>query len=178
MNLEKFANLSRLVDQSEIQKVGLLGFYHLKMSGIESFSVQDICNWFDLLGFAQPNTSRLKKKLVLSKEIVRGKQVDTYRLHAKLLKSLDAQFPSLNEDDEIIETIDSIIPQPLYAGTRGYIESLSKQINASYENNVFDGCAVLMRRLMEVMLILSYENLGIEHEIKESSGEYKTRKSA
>lgn len=54
----------------------------------------------------------------------------------------------------------------------GDLGSLAKQINASYEHNIFDGCAVLMRRLEEVLLILSYEHLGIETAIKDASGNY------
>jgi hypothetical protein len=54
-----------------------------------------------------------------------------------------------------------------YGFQRGYIESLAKQINAAYENNIFDGRAVLMRRLEEVLLILSYENLGIAAAIRD-----------
>src|SRR5690606_19553500 len=41
------------------------------------------------------------------------------------------------------------------------------------ENNIFDGCAVLMRRLLEICLILAYEKLAIEDEIKDSQGGYK-----
>jgi hypothetical protein len=49
---------------------------------------------------------------------------------------------------------------------------LAKQINASYERNIFDGCAVLMRRLVEILMIHSYEHLNIADEIKDSSGNY------
>jgi len=59
-----------------------------------------------------------------------------------------------------------------YQNTRGYVESLAKQINASYEHNLFDGCAVLMRRLVEVMLILSYRHLKIESAIQDTAGNY------
>jgi len=38
---------------------------------------------------------------------------------------------------------------------------------------IFDGCAVLMRRLLEVMLILAFRKLGIEAAIQEPDGSYK-----
>ena len=60
----------------------------------------------------------------------------------------------------------------LYQKTRGYLESLSKQINASYEHHIYDGCAVLMRRLEEILLIHSYEKLGIAAAIKDGNGNY------
>lgn len=177
MNIEKFSSISGLIDLKEIERVERLGFYHSKISEVEHFTITDICGWFESLNFAKPNTSRLKKKLIASKGIVRGPVKDSFKLHARLQKSFEAEFPQFNEDDEVIETIDSIIPRSLYAGTRGYIESLCKQINASYENNIFDGAAVLMRRLLEIMLILSYEELGLAAEIKDSDGEYKNLNS-
>jgi hypothetical protein len=36
----------------------------------------------------------------------------------------------------------------------------------------FDGCAVLMRRLEEVLLIMSYDHLGISASIKDGNGNY------
>lgn len=74
----------------------------------------------------------------------------------------------MEEPTEEIESFDTIIPSSLYSDTRGYIERLAKQINSSYENNIFDGCAVLMRRLIEVLLILAYNNLEIDDEIREN----------
>jgi hypothetical protein len=86
--------------------------------------------------------------------------------------SLDAQFPQLSERSQEIIDDGTILPEALYGKTRGYIESLAKQINASYEHNIFDGCAVLMRRLEEVLLVLSYEKLGIEASVKDGNGNY------
>jgi hypothetical protein len=44
----------------------------------------------------------------------------------------------------------------LYNGnTRGYIESPAKQINGSHEQNIFDGCAVSIRRLEEALPVIS-----------------------
>jgi hypothetical protein len=66
----------------------------------------------------------------------------------------------------------TILPPVAYENTRGYLETLAKQINRSYEENIFDGCAVLMRRLEEVLLILSYEHLKIADTIKDANGNY------
>ena len=42
------------------------------------------------------------------------------------------------ESDEKIAENQTILPEKLYSNTRNYIEQLAKQINASYENNLFD----------------------------------------
>ena len=56
-----------------------------------------------------------------------------------------------------------------------YMKRLSQQVNASYESNLFDCTAVMMRRLLEVLLILTYQHNGIESEIMDISGKYYIR---
>ena len=80
----------------------------------------------------------------------------------------------MSEHSQDIGDAGTILPEVDYRTTRGYIETLAKQINASYENNLFDGCAVLMRHLLEVLLILSYRYLKIESAIQDAHGNYHT----
>lgn len=70
----------------------------------------------------------------------------------------------------IIQSNDSILPSSLFIKAPRNLISLQKQINASYENNLFDCTAVMMRRLMEILLIYSYKNCRIESVIK--NGDY------
>lgn len=71
-----------------------------------------------------------------------------------------------NDKDTItIQQEESILPEALFQDLSPNFQSLCKQINASYENNLFDCTAVMMRRLLEGLLVLSYQNYGIESEI-------------
>lgn len=171
--LSRFVEKTDLLSQKEIDKVKLLAFYHYKEQNDFEFTVDVVLDWFEELGLHKPNTSRLKQALSKSRSFVRGKEQNSFRLHASEIKSLTKDYSFMSERSEEIETTDTILPASLYENTRGYIESLSKQINASYENNIFDGCAVLMRRLLEVCLIHSYEHQGIDVEIRDSQGNYK-----
>ena len=134
--------------------------------------MKEISNLLSQEGFSTPNTSRLKDKLKKSRDFIKGVRTDSFTLQKKIKEDFKNEFPELNEDFEEIITIDTILPNSLYINTRGYIEKLAKQINSSYENNVFDGCAVLMRRLLEVLLILGYEHINKKTEIEEN-GELK-----
>ena len=51
--------------------------------------------------------------------------------------------------------------------TRGYIERVVNQINGCYEKGWFDGCAVMMRRLIETLIIECFEKFGIAGTIKD-----------
>jgi len=172
MQLDAFSKLAQLNTATELEKVRLLAYYFHKTFNIREFDLKAVASWFQDLHFHTPNIYRLKKNLDNSNSFIRGSQSGFWKLHAIDLDELQENFPGLRSNSEEINSLDTILPTSLYQDTRGFIESLSKQINASFEYNIFDGCAVLMRRLIEVLLILSYENLDIESEIKDSNGNY------
>lgn len=172
MRIDAFVSKSDLVNQSELDKVRLLAFYHLRAGkDVTEFTVLDVTTWFRNLGFAKPNTSRLKQNIVKSPLFVRGQSPNAYRLAAKEIVKLENQFPDIAISEEV-ESFDTVLPASLYQVGREYIESLGKQINASYEHNIFDGCAVLMRRLLEILLIHAYQHKGIQDRIKDQGNNY------
>lgn len=77
-----------------------------------------------------------------------------------------------NKNEITIEQLGTILPDALYNSLPSNIQFLCKQINASYENNLYDCTAVIMRRLLESLLVLSYQNAGIEADITDKSGAY------
>jgi len=173
VKLAKFIVDADLANKTEVTKACLLAFYHLKKEGVEEFTSADYARWIEGHNFSQPNVTRLTKKLKKSTDTIKGSKSGTFRLEHTFLKQLEASFPQLSEKSQDVEDDGTILPPVLYENTRrGYVESLAKQINGSYEHNIFDGCAVLMRRLEEVLLIMSYENLGIAAAIKDGSGQY------
>jgi hypothetical protein len=172
VTLEEFAEKCGLSSLGEVQKSCHLAFYHLKREAVTEFSASDAARWLDFFSLPKPNTSRLAGKLKQSGDTVAGTRQGLFRLHHNYLKVMDAKYLSLSEKSQVVEDHGTILPESLYGNTRGYIENLAKQINRSYEENIFDGCAVLMRRLEEVLLVLSYEHLGIQATIKDGSDNY------
>lgn len=61
----------------------------------------------------------------------------------------------------------NVLPRSLVTKTRGYIERVVDQINGCYEKGWFDGCAVMMRRLLETLIIECFEADKIAHKIKD-----------
>jgi hypothetical protein len=55
---------------------------------------------------------------------------------------------------------------------RGYLVSIGKQMNGSYRAGWYDGCAVMMRRLLETSIIEAFEAKKIEAKIKDTSGDF------
>lgn len=171
MNITSFAKKIELNEKSEIEKVLLIAFFKYQTDALIEFSLTDILACFEDLHFHVPNKSRLQKNVGKSKDFVKGRGIGIWKLHASALKKLQEAFPDISTKSEEVESTDSIIPESVYENTRGFVEKLSKQINASYDNCIFDGCAILMRKLSEILLIQCYENHKIEAEIFDINGQ-------
>lgn len=135
--------------------------------------IKTINQYFENCDLPKYNPTYLKNDLRKTKNIIAGKTSGTYRPNRELIEKLDVQFCDLILKDETIISDDIIVPKILYEKTREYIECICKQINASYEYNIYDGCAILMRRLLEILLIHSYEAIGKIELMQEMNGEYK-----
>ena len=61
---------------------------------------------------------------------------------------------------------EQVIPFSYVSGTRNYIEKVVNQINGCYERGWFDGCSVMIRRLIETLIIEAFEHHGIDSKIK------------
>lgn len=175
MTLDQFANASGLNSLVEVDRVCYLAFFYLKTKGIQEFSVSDAARWVFEYGLPAPNRSRLERNLRASRNT--NKAQHDFRLALGFIKTLEEKFPALSEKSQDVVEQGTLLPEVDYKNTRGYIESLAKQINACYEQNIFDGCAVLMRRLVEVLLILSYRYLNIESAIQDKNGNYEMLES-
>jgi len=95
---------------------------------------------------------------------------DALALAKKLKESAPKSFVPPSEGTRA--TTESILPFPLLKGTRGYIEKVANQVNGCYEKGWFDGCAVMMRRLIETLIIECFETHNIAHKITNSRGDY------
>lgn len=119
------------------------------------------------------NQTYLKNDLRASKNVTKGTKPNSYKPVSKYSQELSAKFSFVTNLSEEILTDDTVLPDSLIKSTRGYIENIAKQINASYNNNIFDGCAVLMRRLLEILLIHSYEAVKLEYQITDNNNGFK-----
>jgi hypothetical protein len=172
VTLDQFIKDVDLFGQTELEKVRLMAYYMQETTGSPDFTAAEASDWLVKLSLPEPNRSRLRSRLAKSRAFVRGGTKDSFRLHGREFERLRAQLPNVGEPSEEVISADTILPSILYENTRGFIESLGKQINASFEHNIFDGCAVLMRRLVEILLILAYQRLSIDGEITNASGDY------
>ena len=176
-NLKSFLLGTNSNIKTELEKILFISFFQQSVLKVEDFELAEMCQLLVGLGYAKPNSSRLKQKLLNSRTFIKSSPPNRFKLHPREFEKLSKEFPELGQKSEEIISTDTIIPEGLYNGTRGYIVNLSKQINASFEHNLYDACAVLMRRTMEILLIHSFQNLGRVSEIEDSNGSFKNLNS-
>ena len=60
----------------------------------------------------------------------------------------------------------------LVRNTRGYIERVVHQINGAYSKGWYDACAVMIRRLVETLIVETFEEHNIADKIKNKTGDF------
>lgn len=176
MQLLDFIEGINLPSKTETEKAGLLAFYYYKETGEATFSMAKIVELFEECGFNKPNSSRLKDKLTKGKSkvfLASKSEKGKLTFIPAILQGIEKEHSALWKDTVTIESHDELIEEAKFCGKRPYLTRLIQQINFTYGKNCFDACAVLMRRLFEVLLVLSYQHKGIEADIIKPDGSHK-----
>lgn len=171
MTLKQFSDLVSLPESTELDRATLIAFYALKAKDISEITVSYLCKTMQDFGLANPNQSRLNKNIKASRNFIKSSN-GKIKLSVKTISILETKYPDVSSKSEEIISDETILPESLYTSTRGYLVSASKQINACFQYHLYDGCAMMMRRLIEMLIILTYKHLKRESEIKDNNGNF------
>ena len=96
------------------------------------------------------------------------------KIALKIAKNIQKGVPKFGTppSETAISPAEMVFPYTLVKGTRDYIEKVAYQINGSYASGWYDACAVMLRRLIETLIVESFECHKIENKIKNSNGDY------
>ncbi len=134
-------------------------------------SAREVCEVLERNGHPKQNASRLQSNLEKSRATAKA-GTDRWRLHPRGRKVLDETFSGVATARAIPVATDSVLPRELFDSTRGYLEKVVYQLNVSYDNGLFDCCAVMSRRVLETLLIEVYEAAGRANEAKDADGHF------
>jgi len=117
------------------------------------------------------NTTRLKGKLRKSKD-VSYQAGGLLHIPAAKMHDFKTTYGSLLEtkapdiDDRVLQAED-------FSDARPYVVALVRQINGAHQFELYDCCAVMMRRLAEVLIVDAYSRKGADSLIRSSDGNLK-----
>lgn len=176
MQLLKYMEAVDLTAKTEVERAKLLCFYHYKENGETTFAMAKIALWMLECNYSKPNTSRLKEHLTQGRDksfLVSKTTKGAIEFVPAILQTLERDIGPLWADTITIESNNELLEETKFCGKRSFLTQLIKQINFTYGHNCYDACAVLMRRLFEVLLVLAYQNKGIETAITKPDGSHK-----
>jgi hypothetical protein len=171
LEFKRFAEKIGMESQSELDRVLYASYYICVCKELVEFCISDVINLLESFGFAKINKTRLVSNMTRSSIFTKGASQDTFKIAPVTRRKIQTECLDFFESTEI-KSNSELLDESLLFGYRGYIDLLVKQINCCYACNIFDGCAVLMRRLFEILLILSYIYNKIESAIENTDGTY------
>lgn len=121
-------------------------------------------------GYPRPNVTRLRTQLKADRRTFCSGAY--WLLTPRARRELDTELEAKLKLARKIPHTNSVLPRELFAGTRSYLEKVVFQINASYDLELYDCCAVMCRRLLETLIIEVYEDCGRDSEIKTQNGNF------
>ncbi|MBP5695310.1 MAG: hypothetical protein J6X11_01535 [Treponema sp.] len=173
MTLIDFKNLVGLDELTETNRAKYICFFLYKEDGITCFSPSIISNKLIEFGYSKPNSSRLKTNLIKEKIMkFTNANKTTLEFIPICIQQLEKDYGENWNDFETIESNSELLDEAKFCGKRGFLTKLIKQINISYKNNCYDGCAVLLRRVFEIVLVLCFQKFAIENQITKPDGSH------
>lgn len=169
ITIKNYIKKTNLEQKTEFEKVSYISYYFMKTTKNE-FTINNIDKILKENGFFISNLSRIKNQVKKSK-MYKNIKNDYYSLTNVGMRELKFLEEILDIDD-IIESEIELLEQNIFCGHTTYLNKLVLQANKCYEEKCYDACATMLRRILEILLIKSYEKLGIEQAIKDQNGDY------
>jgi hypothetical protein len=169
MSLEQFARQMTEDGMSEADMaIGVIWYLDRQQAG-SSVTPRRIAEIMRDGGGAMPNVSRLKKRVAEDIRSTKAGDLE-FRLNGKNRRELDKLYSAFAGPLQPANSGSVLAIEP-FDKARRYTKSVLIQINASYDNALFDCCAVMCRRLFETLIIDSFEKQNCIELIKDKNGE-------
>lgn len=149
--------------------IPIFAYYCQEIQGKSTFSASDINTCFSELSLKPySNTASFLSRKSKGKNNIFLKQKSGYSLtrHEKELLATELAFPiDIPISTDFIDI--SIVQDAPY-----YIKGLTKQTAQCYECALYDATLVLMRKLIETLIIETFERFGVDNLIKDANGDF------
>ncbi len=169
-------DLLNFLTRPQLHKIGVverliaITWWHHK-NGVSPVSFALIDAASSEAGYSQINKAREKEKLRKDPRTTSADKGGSFRIQPAALPELDQQYIDLAQIRDLPES-NSLVDVHSFDGTRGYLMKVVLQINVSFDYQLFDCCAVMIRRLLETLIIEVYEKLGRANDLKGRDGHF------
>lgn len=149
--------------------IPIFAYYCQEIQGASAFSASEIAACFNALSLKPySNISAFLSNKAKGKNTIFLKQKAGYSLTRQEKDRLAKELSMPVEIPISNEFIDVSIVQ----GSPFYIVGMTKQMAQCYECGLYDATLVLMRKLIETLIIETFERFGIDDSIKDANGDF------
>ncbi len=170
MNFQDFARKTDVCCKKEVDRVKLVVFFLEMSNGNKEFDLNEVLEKLEEIGVGVTNSSRLKQNLTKCRDFKKNNKTGNWVLNPNVINSMKQEYKAKLEDKNSIESNSELLEEIKFSGKRGFLDKLISQANNCYKNYCYDACAVMLRRIFEITLILAYRHNNIEDEIKDKNG--------
>ena len=168
--LENFLNTEELLSFGVLERlIAIIWWLQTHDCVPVEFSKIELAN--DEAGYAKINRTRERERLRKDPRTTSSDKGASFRIKPSVLRELNDTYTSISGRRELPKS-NSLIEISSFEDTRGYIVKVVKQINLSYDYSLYNCCAVMIRRLLETLVIETYEKLGRADELKGRDGHF------
>ena len=157
---------NRIIESSLTELEKALVLLHLSRAQA-GLSVGELSDQMENSGSAKINRTRLRSKMMKDPRCVKAGK--GFRIPASAnvkMDELSSEFAGPTRPQVLSEFLDSGV----FATSPIYIKEVAAQINITYQEACFDACSVMVRRLVETLIIETFENQRCLDEIRDPQG--------
>ena len=171
MELEEFCIRLNQIELSNAQRaLSILWFFDRDKPGL-TMTTNELAKIIYDNGLGNPNTTQLRKSIEKTKLSI--KERSGFKLKPTAREQIKQLVASIfAEKVSNVELKNGYLPEEVWMNTRGYLEKIAYQVNGCFQYGFYDSASVMMRRMIETLLIESYESQSIQNRIKDNNGEY------
>ncbi len=169
--LDIFAStVDGLLGKNKTEQIDVFAYFLLDSSDNKYFTTADIKKCFEELSL--PEYSNIPSYLSAASK--RGKT-------QKYIKSKEGYSLTLLQRDKMNKAFskiappkpsDNLFPKDILDGCRSYIIDISNQAIVCFDKGLYDACSVMLRKLIEVLIIETFERYNIADKIKNDRGDF------
>ncbi|MEM7623990.1 MAG: DUF4145 domain-containing protein [Planctomycetota bacterium] len=169
ISFDKFAAIVASVDSKAVDRALSILWYYDQQQHDATKTSGELARCMDDYHLGKPHSTRLSESLVKSRKVVQKsggfqlKPGSRQLIYESLKNHLAGIQPEIDHNA-------GYLAQDVWVNTRPYIENIARQLNGCFEHAYYDAASVMLRRLIETLIIESYEYLGRRIEILDSSG--------
>lgn len=171
MELEDFCIRLNQLELSNAQRaLAILWFHDCETTGTH-IKASALARAIYTAGLGNPNPTQLEEAIAKTKLAFKSKA--GFKLKPTERNTIKSWLiPILQGVAADVDLEHGYLPEAVWKNTRGYIEKIAFQTNGCFQYGFYDGASVLLRRLVETLLIESYEHNKTQARIADSNGNY------